>query len=94
MSELARILMAVDNLEKKCLNRRERSALQYPMSAVNLEDPKNFNMFNKRATYAKAQLQFIEQYLKDFSHIIKDIKEKKGTLMEEMNKKKSNHEVI
>ena len=60
VSDLARILMAIDNLEKRCLNRKEKSALKYPLQQlVNLEDPKNFNMFKQRATYAKAQLTFI-----------------------------------
>ena len=46
VSDLARILMAIDNLEKRCLNRKEKSALKYPLQQlVNLEDPKNFNMF-------------------------------------------------
>ena len=44
VSDLARILMAIDNLENRCLNRKEKSALKYPLqSQVNLEDPKNFD---------------------------------------------------
>ena len=31
VSDLARILMAIDNLEKRCLNRKEKSALKYPL---------------------------------------------------------------
>ena len=42
--------MAIDNLENKCLNRKEKSALKYPLnSLMNLEDPKNFNLFQKRS---------------------------------------------
>lgn len=42
--------MAIDNLENKCLNRKEKSALKYPLnSLVGLEDPKNFNLFQKRS---------------------------------------------
>ena len=49
VSELARILMAVDNLENRCLNRKDKSALKYPLQAlVNLDDPKNFNLFKER----------------------------------------------
>lgn len=67
VSDLARILMAIDNLETSCLNRKEKSALKYPLqSLVGLEDPKNFNLFKQRSVYAKAQLTFIEQYLLDF----------------------------
>lgn len=71
VSDLARILMAIDNLENRCLNRKEKSALKYPLqSLVGLDDPKNFNQFKQRSVYAKFQLQFIEQYLKDFSKIV------------------------
>ena len=46
VSDLARILMAIDNLEGRCLNRKDKSALKYPLqSLVNLPDPKNFNLF-------------------------------------------------
>ena len=51
VSELARILMAIDNLENRCLNRKEKSALKYPLNLLNLEDPKNFNLFKQRSNY-------------------------------------------
>lgn len=42
--------MAIDNLENRCLNRKPTSALRYPLnSLMNLEDPKNFNLFQKRS---------------------------------------------
>ena len=60
VSDLARILMAIDNLETRCLNRKQKSALKYPLQQLaGLEDPKNFNMFKQRAVYARAQLTFI-----------------------------------
>ncbi len=31
VSDLARILMAIDNLENRCLNRKDKSALKYPL---------------------------------------------------------------
>jgi hypothetical protein len=49
ISDLARILMAIDNLETKCHNRKEKSSLKYPLSLANLEDPKNFNAFLQRS---------------------------------------------
>lgn len=50
VSDLARILMAIDNLENRCLNRKEKSALKYPLnSLMNMEDPKNFDLFLKRS---------------------------------------------
>lgn len=42
ISELARILMAIDNLEKRCYGRKEKSALKYP---IDLNDPVNFDQF-------------------------------------------------
>ncbi len=52
ISDLARILMAVDNLENRCLNRKANSALRYPLNILmNLEDPKNYNMFMKRSKF-------------------------------------------
>ena len=63
--------MAIDNLENRCLNRKEKSALKYPIQQLMmLDDPKNFNVFKTRQVYAKAQLIFIEQYLKDFQVIV------------------------
>jgi hypothetical protein len=57
ISELAKILMAINNLEKRCLGRKEKSALQYPLDKlVNLKDPGNYGnleLFKKRADYAK-----------------------------------------
>ena len=109
ISDLARILMAIDNLEKRCLNRKEKSALKYPLQQlVNLEDPKNFNMFKQRAVYAKAQLTFIQQYLEDFNAIIKNVLEpsapkddkekaelkKKEEIKAEIKRMKDNNEII
>ena len=77
VSDLARILMAIDNLENRCLNRKDKSALKYPLQQyVGLDDPKNFNLFKHRAIYAKAQLTFIAQYLNDFKTIVKNIHDK------------------
>lgn len=45
--------MAIDNLENKCLNRRDKSALRYPInSLMNLEDPKNYEAFSKRSKHS------------------------------------------
>lgn len=46
--------MAIDNLENRCLNRKEKSSLKYPLhQLVGQTDPKNFNVFKDRAVYAK-----------------------------------------
>lgn len=46
ISEVAMILMAIDNLYLKCMNRKEKSILKYPIS---IEDPRNFNNFASRS---------------------------------------------
>lgn len=95
VSDLARILMAIDNLEYRCLNRKEKSNLKYPLQQLTgLEDPKNFNMFKQRSVYAKAQLTFIEQYLKDFQTIVSKIMERKEDIKVEIKRKKDNNEII
>jgi len=104
VSELARILMAIDNLEKRCLNRKEQNSfLKYPLNILmNLEDPKNFNMFQKRSKffliffveeYAKAQLTFIEQYFKDFKAVVENVNNKQD-IKDELKKRRENNEII
>jgi len=55
IGELAKILMAINNLEKRCLSRK--SALQYPLDkTVNKHDPGhmgNAELFKVRSEYAK-----------------------------------------
>jgi hypothetical protein len=59
------MLMAINNLEKRCLNRKEgtKNHLQYPLDKMmNLKDPGNMGnleLFKKRADFAKYQLYFI-----------------------------------
>jgi len=104
VSELARILMAIDNLEKRCLNRKEQNSfLKYPLNILmNLEDPKNFNIFQKRSKffliffveeYAKAQLTFIEQYFKDFKAVVDNVNNKQD-IKDELKKRRENNEII
>ena len=64
ISELARILMAIDSLEKRCFKRKEKkSALKYQ---IDLTDPVNFDKWKERMKYAKQQLVYIELYYNDF----------------------------
>lgn len=92
VSDLARILMAIDNLENRCLNRKEKSGLKYPI--VGLDDPKNFNLFKERSVYAKEQLRFIEQYLLDFKTIVSNIMERNQDIKVAIKLKKDNNEII
>jgi len=95
VSDLARILMAIDNLENRCLNRKDKSALKYPLlQYTGKDDPKNFNLFKERAIYAKHQLHFIAQYLKDFRTIVETIHETKEGIRMKIKEKKDNNEII
>lgn len=96
VSDLARILMAIDNLENRCLNRKEKSALKYPVQQLNpaLVDPKNFNLFKQRSDYAKGQLTQIEQYLSDYQAIISNIYIKHENIKATIKQKKDNNEII
>lgn len=86
--------MAIDNLENRCLNRKEKSVLKYQINAyTNLEDPKNFNLFKQRSIYAKSQLVFIEQYLQDFQAIVQKLMEN-PSIRQEIKRKKDNNEII
>ena len=61
IAELAKILLAINNLEKRCVTRK--GALQYPLDKiVNAHDPGNMGnieLFKKKAEYAKSQLIYI-----------------------------------
>lgn len=46
ISDLARILMAIDSMENRCLNRKPNSLLKYSMeSYTSLQEPQFFNLF-------------------------------------------------
>ena len=80
MSELAQILMAIDNIEQKCFNRqydREYEGksnrlviLKHQVPVESNQKPKNYDNFDERHAYAKKQLQVIETYAQDFKEIV------------------------
>ena len=98
VSDLARILMAIDNIETRCLNRKDKSVLKYPVQQLNpaLVDPKNFNHFKQRSEYAKGQLTQIQQYLSDYKAIISNIYNDKDHeyIKTTIKQKKDNNEII
>ena len=96
VSDLARILMAIDNIETRCLNRKDKSVLKYPVQQLNpaLIDPKNFNHFKQRSDYAKGQLTQIQQYLSDFQVIISNIYKEHDVIKSTIKQKKDNNEII
>ena len=50
VSDLAKILMAIDSLESRCLNRNDNSKLKYRLDALtSLTKPEFFNKFKERS---------------------------------------------
>lgn len=81
MSELAQILMAIDNIENKCFNRKYER--QYEKSnrlailkhaIMDNNKPKNYDHFDERHAFAKKQLAVIENYAQDFKEIVNGLK--------------------
>jgi len=71
VTELSRVLMAIHNLEQRCLHRKEKSTLKYNLQTyTSMLEPKNFDKFVERVDYGKHQLRFIEQYLHDFREMV------------------------
>jgi len=55
-SEIARVMMAINNLEQNCLNRKitGKSALKYNLNVyAGVEAPKNFDSFKERFMYSR-----------------------------------------
>lgn len=86
ITQLSRILMAVNNLERFCQSRRDKDGKQsilhymtkqgYP-EHMNVECVKkeHFNHYIERKNYAMDQLKTIGQYVKDFGQIIQKFPE-------------------
>lgn len=78
MSELAQILMAIDNIEQKCFKREYKeqygksnrlAILKHSVQVENNMRPKNYDNFDERHAYAKKQLAVIDNYAQDFKEI-------------------------
>ena len=85
MSELAQILMAIENIEQKCFNRKydreygksNRLAI-LKHAIIDNNKPKNYNDFDERHAYAKKQLAVIDNYAQDFKEIMIGLMADKG----------------
>lgn len=84
-SEIGQILMSIDNLYKKCIERETNSknaGIKYQVSNESAH-PKDFNDVKIRGEYAVQQLTKIKDHLRDFKKLIDDVnlalkKEKKS----------------
>lgn len=91
ITQLSRILMAIDNLERFCQMRKDKDAKGghqlnyvtkqlYPEHAkLDCVDKEHFNHYNERKTFAMDQLTIIGQYLFDFGAILKEINAERDT---------------
>lgn len=74
ISELSRLFMAIDNLDRLCSNKEEgnTSQLNYQTTKFfpDLPECEDFESYNKRKKLAERQLQVIGRYLKDYKVII------------------------
>ena len=54
ISDLAKILMAIDSLEYRCLNRNDNSKLKYRLDTLeqDLKKPEFFNKFKERSKFS------------------------------------------
>ena len=74
ISELSRLFMAIDNLDRLCSERQEgnTSQLNYQTTKFfpGLPECLDFESYIKRKPLAERQLQVIGRYLKDYKYII------------------------
>lgn len=86
MSELAQILMAIDNIEQKCFNRKydesygksnRQSILKHQVPVDSNMRPRNYDDFVERHGFAKKQLDVIDHYAQDFKEIVNGLNNNK-----------------
>jgi chromosome segregation ATPase len=78
VSELAQILMAIDNIEVKCFNRQGTKQMVRHVLPSDEEKPKNFDDLEKSVRYAKMQLSAVKNYLFDYKKIYENIQDPKS----------------
>jgi chromosome segregation ATPase len=78
ITEFSQVLMAIDNIEQKCLERCQakdktgfKSGIRHPVNGVVPRDL--FNSFDQRSAYAKQQLKAIYNYLRDFKEMSQNL---------------------
>ena len=74
VSELAQILMAIDNIESKCRSRETTAKLTVRHNVPEDERPKNnFDDMVQSVKFAKLQLGAVKNYMFDFKEIYKNV---------------------
>jgi hypothetical protein len=96
VSELAQILMAIDNIETRCFekpNKGNKTAVKHVIPP----DKKPKDLYDnaiKRSEYAKDQLGAIKNYLADYKEILKCVKEEDKSIADHLNQLKDRNELI
>ena len=85
VSELAQILMAIENIEQTCFWREGTKAkVLHPLPVD--ERPANFDQLELSVAYATKQLNAIKYYIGDYSEIIKNVYEQDKGVREYLTK--------
>ena len=96
VSELAQILMAIDNIETRCFekpNKGNKAAVKHVIPI----DKKPKDLYDnaiKRSEYAKDQLGAIKNYLADYKEILRCVKEEDKSIADYLNQLKDRNELI
>lgn len=93
VSELAQILMAIDNIEAKCFGRKGTKSTVRHLLPVETK-PKNFDDLNESTRFAKLQLAAIKNYMSDYKEIHKNVQRDDKEVAEFLQKLKDNNELI
>ena len=96
VSELAQILMAIDNIETNCFEGKGSGTKTTVKHYLPLENkPKNlYDDATQRVKYAKLQLVAIRNYLADYKEIHKNVIEQDKTIADYLNQMKDRNELI
>ena len=97
ISELAQILMAINNIEQTCFNRVSKLRIVKHNITVDKpgdEKPANYDDLTKSVVYANKQLKVLKYYMTDYVEIIKGCQSENKEVQEYLNKLKDRNELI
>lgn len=93
ISELAQILMAIENIEQKCFKREgTKSAVKHNIPNID-QKPQNFDNLEASVNFAINQLNVIKYYMADYIEIIKAV-EQDPSIKQYLNNLKDRSELI
>ena len=88
-TEHGQILMAIDNLYEKCIQRKELiTSKEYIVS-----EERNFDQVNNSGSTALSQLLLIQQSIQNFNRLSSALKDK-AEIVQGIKEKKDNYEIV